>query len=102
MLAEPIAVTSLVTDALDRQGVPYVIGGSLASSVHGSMRATMDADLVADLLQEHVEPARLAAHPIEELRGLGILGVIACHRDAPPADQCGGTRSHSWRSRSRG
>lgn len=56
MLAESIAVTLLVVNALDTLGVPYAIGGSLASAVHGVMRATMDADLVADLRMEHVEP----------------------------------------------
>jgi hypothetical protein len=56
MLAEPIAVTMVVTDALEALGVEYAIGGSLASAVHGVMRATMDADLVADLRIEHVEP----------------------------------------------
>jgi hypothetical protein len=56
MLAEPSAVTVLVTDALDALGVTYAIGGSLASAVHGVVRATMDADLVADLRMEHVEP----------------------------------------------
>ncbi len=56
MLTEPIAVTLLVADALDALGVPYAIGGSLASALHGVMRATMDADLVADLHPEHVEP----------------------------------------------
>lgn len=56
MLAEPIAVTLIVTEALDALSVPYAIGGSLASAVHGVMRATMDADLVADLYLEHTEP----------------------------------------------
>ena len=56
MLAESISVTLLVADALADLGVPYAIGGSLASAVHGVMRATMDADLVADLRPEHVEP----------------------------------------------
>ena len=32
---EPIAVTLLVIDALEALGVPYFIGGSLASAVHG-------------------------------------------------------------------
>ena len=53
---EPIAVTLLVIDALDALGVPYLIGGSLASAVHGVLRATMDTDLVADLRLEHAEP----------------------------------------------
>jgi hypothetical protein len=56
MLAEPIAVTLLVADALEALGVPYAVGGSLASALHGVMRATMDADLVADLRIEQVEP----------------------------------------------
>ncbi|MFN8486843.1 MAG: hypothetical protein U0350_04570 [Caldilineaceae bacterium] len=47
-------VTLLVTDALDTLGVPYLIGGSFASITHGIMRATLDADLVADLRPEQV------------------------------------------------
>ena len=53
---EPIAVTLLVIDALDALSVPYLIGGSLASAVHGVLRATMDTDLVADVRLEHAEP----------------------------------------------
>jgi hypothetical protein len=56
VLTEQIAVTLAVVDALDALGVPYAIGGSFASALHGVMRATMDADLVADLRLEHVEP----------------------------------------------
>ena len=56
MLAEQIAVTMMVADGLDALGVPYAIGGSFASALHGVMRATMDADLVADLRLEHAEP----------------------------------------------
>ena len=55
MLTEQIAVTLAVVDALDTLGVVYAIGGSFASALHGVMRATMDADLVADLHLEHVE-----------------------------------------------
>ena len=56
MLTEPLAVTLLVIDALESLRVPYFIGGSLASAVHGVVRATMDVDIVADLRLEHVEP----------------------------------------------
>jgi hypothetical protein len=56
MTTEPIAVTLLVIEALDDLGVRYVIGGSLASALHGVARATMDADLVADLKPQHVRP----------------------------------------------
>ena len=56
MLPEQIAVTMLVADALEALGVLYAIGGSFASALHGVMRATMDADLVADLRPEHAGP----------------------------------------------
>ncbi len=52
---EPIAVTLLVVDALDSLGVPYLIGGSLASAVHGVLRTTMDTDIVAELRPEDAE-----------------------------------------------
>ena len=56
MLTEPLAVTLSVIDALESLRVPYFVGGSLASAVHGVVRATMDVDIVADLRLEHVEP----------------------------------------------
>jgi hypothetical protein len=55
-LLEPIPVTLLVIEALEALGVAYLIGGSLASSVHGVLRTTQDADLVADLYLKHAEP----------------------------------------------
>ena len=55
-LPEPIAVTLLATRILEQLGVTYFVGGSLASAVQGAARATVDADVVADLRQEHVSP----------------------------------------------
>lgn len=48
-LPDPIAVAAAVADALERIGVAYVIGGSVASSLYGEPRSTNDVDLVADL-----------------------------------------------------
>ncbi len=56
MISEPIAVTLRVIDALDALGVPYLIGGSLASALYGVPRASADADLVAGLRFEHAAP----------------------------------------------
>lgn len=56
MLAEPILVTLKVITAFNRLGILYLIGGSLASAVHGMVRATMDADLVADIQPQQVLP----------------------------------------------
>jgi hypothetical protein len=50
------ALTALlpVIEAFDRLGVPYYVGGSVASSAHGLMRATVDAAVVAALAYQHV------------------------------------------------
>lgn len=56
MIPETTAVTLLVTEALERLGVRYLVGGSFASTVHGEPRRTLDTDLVAELRQEHVNP----------------------------------------------
>lgn len=42
-----------VVRALETLSVPFYIGGSVASSVHGAVRSTMDVDLVADLEPPH-------------------------------------------------
>jgi hypothetical protein len=56
MTPDIIAALIPVVEALGKLGVPYYIGGSVASSAHGVIRATNDADLVADLKLEHVSP----------------------------------------------
>jgi hypothetical protein len=53
---EPIPALVLVIDALEALGVPYFIGGSVASAIYGVLRTTVDADLVADLRVQHAEP----------------------------------------------
>jgi hypothetical protein len=40
-----IAVLERVTEVLDVLGIPYAIGGSIASSMYGTVRFTRDADL---------------------------------------------------------
>ena len=56
MQPEPIRATLLVIDALEALDVPYVIGGSMASSVHGVVRSTNDSDILADLKSRHIQP----------------------------------------------
>jgi len=54
MLSEPIQVTLKVVLTFERLGIPYLIGGSFASAIHGIVRATMDVDLVADIKPSHI------------------------------------------------
>jgi hypothetical protein len=53
---EATRITLLVTQTFERLGIPYAVGGSLASSLHGVMRSTLDVDIVADMKPEHVQP----------------------------------------------
>jgi hypothetical protein len=56
MLPEPLAVTLQVIDALEQVGARYVIGGSLASTIHGVVRTTLDTDILADLSLRQARP----------------------------------------------
>lgn len=56
MYPEIVTVMLKVVAAFEGLGVPYFVGGSLASSVHGIARPSLDADLVAALEEEHAEP----------------------------------------------
>lgn len=60
MPGETARIILLVTQTLERLGIPYAVGGSLASSIHGVMRSTLDVDIVADVRSEHI-PALVAA-----------------------------------------
>jgi len=51
-----LEATLHVLRALEGLGVPCYLGGSFASSLHGVPRLTHDADIVADLRPEHVDP----------------------------------------------
>ena len=45
-----------LVEVLEELGVSYHIGGSVASSIYGLPRLTIDIDIIAKLHQEHVQP----------------------------------------------
>jgi len=51
---EGLRVVFLVLEVLDRLGVPYHLGGSYASAIHGIPRQTHDVDLVVDLREDRI------------------------------------------------
>jgi hypothetical protein len=53
-LDDPIDVALHVARILDALHIDWVIGGSIASSVHGEPRATQDIDMVVDLRARRV------------------------------------------------
>ncbi len=62
-LADPLLIVRKVTAVFQELKIPYLVGGSLASSLHGIPRATQDADIVADLgLADMEKIVTLLAH----------------------------------------
>ncbi len=51
---DPIAVAIVVARALDALGIVHTIGGSIASSIAGEPRSTVDIDIVAALRDSDV------------------------------------------------
>ena len=60
MQNEPIEVTLKVTNVFENLSVPYLIAGSLASTLYGMVRTTQDSDIVAEMQLEHLQPFALA------------------------------------------
>jgi hypothetical protein len=56
MQNEPIEVTLQVTRILEQLNVPYLIGGSLASTLYGMVRTTQDSDVIAEMRSDHITP----------------------------------------------
>jgi hypothetical protein len=50
-----LAALAPVAAAFRRLGVRHYVGGSVASTVHGAIRSTMDVDLVCDLRADQIE-----------------------------------------------
>ncbi len=56
MLIDPISLALDVAKILNELDIPYLVGGSVASSLMGEMRATEDVDMVADLTMGKMIP----------------------------------------------
>jgi len=55
MNTEGLAALKTVVNALDANAIPYMLGGSFASSFYGIPRATFDADLVVEIAPTDAE-----------------------------------------------
>ena len=63
MITEPERVILQVSGTLERLGIPYAVGGSMASGRHGEVRATQDIDFLIDLPPAKVAPLAAALSP---------------------------------------
>ena len=55
-LPDVIRISMEVARVLEDLQIPYLIGGSVVSSLYGDPRTTFDSDLVADLQPQHIQP----------------------------------------------
>jgi len=54
--SDPIEVALTVAEALESCGLRYLVGGSLASSLSGEPRSTLDVDLVVSMSESDIQP----------------------------------------------
>ena len=55
MISEPLCVALQMAEIFENLNIPYLVGGSIASSIYGEPRATQDIDMVAELKNHHVQ-----------------------------------------------
>lgn len=63
MVTDVVPLLVLVTGILDDLDIRYVVGGSLASGIHGELRATNDVDMLVELPLRKVAPLVRAMEP---------------------------------------
>ena len=54
MLSDPVAVALSVAQMLEACGLRYLVGGSLASSMSGEPRSTLDVDIVVAMTESDI------------------------------------------------
>ncbi len=52
----PAEALHRILEVLNQLGIPYMVAGSVATSIHGIPRTTRDVDLVAAIRPEHIAP----------------------------------------------
>lgn len=83
MIGDPITLAIQVAEIFDRLEIPYLVGGSVASSLLGEPTATLDVDMVADLTREKV-PAFVCKRSIEEIAPIALALPKLCRRAGFP------------------
>ena len=54
MATDPFLLVGAIMPVLEKLNIPYLVGGSVASIIHGTYRATYDVDILADMLDSQV------------------------------------------------
>lgn len=81
MRTDEIEVALAIAEILEGLGIPYLVGGSVASSLLGVPRATIDVDLVADLRVTDV-PRLVSAVEADYYVEAGSIRSAITHRSS--------------------
>jgi hypothetical protein len=88
---------ALVVDVLERAGIPYMVTGSIASSLFGQPRATHDIDLIVAIAPEKVSVLINAFLPPDFYLSLeSIQDAIRNHTMFNLLDVSGGDKVDFW------
>ncbi len=56
MFTDPLVLARVLGLTFDRLGIPYLVGGSVATSIHGELRTTQDIDFSASFREDQILP----------------------------------------------
>ena len=56
MYYDPFVLARRLARTFDALGIPYLIGGSVATSFHGELRTTQDIDFAAQFREDQIVP----------------------------------------------
>jgi hypothetical protein len=92
MEPSPLTIMAMLKTEFEKLDVPYLVGGSVASSVYGIPRTTRDVDFVADLAIANIAPlvealsdecyidAEMIQDAIETRSSFNILHLPTMHK----------------------
>src|SRR5678816_3222670 len=60
-MGDHLEVAVAAARIFERTGIPYALGGSVASSIFGEMRTTMDVDFAVDMSTDRIDAFVAAA-----------------------------------------
>jgi hypothetical protein len=76
LLNDPVAVALSVAEILEAQGLRYLVGGSLASSLCGEPRSTLDVDIVVAMADADVRCVVDALRPTFDVDERAIARAV--------------------------
>jgi hypothetical protein len=83
MIQEPIGLAKKIAHILELLQIPYVVGGSVASSLLGENRATQDLDLVINISMSQAQPLIKAMEGEFYISEIAVIEAIEKARVCP-------------------